>query len=50
MVQHAILELVAKTMENFVMPTLESYIIAKKKIDLWMSKSRHDTFVLVINS
>jgi lauroyl/myristoyl acyltransferase len=47
-VQHAILELVAKTMEKFVMPSLES-CITTTSFDLWMSKSGHDTFALVIN-
>jgi hypothetical protein len=42
-VQHAILELVAKTMENFVMLTLESYITTTISFDLWMSKFGHDT-------
>jgi len=51
-VQHAIPELVAKTMEKFVMPTLESCSIATTSFDLWMFKCGHDTFSLVnfINS
>jgi putative flippase GtrA len=48
MVQHAILELVAKTMEKCVMSTLEFYIITTS-FDLWMSKSGHDIFAFVIN-
>jgi hypothetical protein len=47
-VQHAILELVAKTMEKFVMPSLES-CITTTSFDLWMSRFGHDTFALVIN-
>jgi len=49
MVQDAILELVAKTMEKCVMSTLESYIITTTFFNLWMSKSGHDIFALVIN-
>jgi hypothetical protein len=48
-VQHAILELVAKTMEKFVILVLESCITTSTSFDLWMSTSRHDTFALVIN-
>ncbi len=33
---------VSKTMEKYAIPTLESF-------DLWMSKSKHDTFAIVIN-
>jgi len=47
-VQHFIPKLVAKTMEKFVMPTLES-CITTTSFDLWMSRSRQDTFALVIN-
>jgi hypothetical protein len=47
-VQHAIPKLVAKTMEKIVMLTLESCIITTTSFDLWMSRSGHDTFDLVI--
>ncbi len=36
-------------MEEYVIPTLESYVIATTSFDLWMSKSRHDTFAILIN-
>jgi hypothetical protein len=49
MVQHAIPKLVAKTMENFMMPTLKSCITTTASFDLWMSKYGHDTFALIIN-
>jgi hypothetical protein len=49
MVKHAIPSLVAKTMEQYVMPTLDSCVTATTSFDLWMSKSRHDTLALVIN-
>ncbi len=48
MVQLAILELVAKTMENFVMLVLK-FCITTTSFHLWMSIFRHDTFALVIN-
>jgi hypothetical protein len=47
-VQHAIPKLVAKTMEKFVMPALESCIITTTSFDLWMSIFGHDTFDLII--
>ncbi len=49
MVQHAITSLVVKTMEQYVIPILDSYVIAIASFDLWMSKFGHDTFVLMIN-
>jgi hypothetical protein len=49
MVKHAIPSLVAKTMEQYVMLALDSCVIAIASFDLWMSRSRHDTFALVIN-
>ncbi len=49
MVQHVIPKLVAKTMENFMMLTLESCITTIISFDLWMSKFGQDTFALVIN-
>jgi hypothetical protein len=50
MVQHAILSLVAKTIEQYVIFILDSYITTITSFDLWLSKSRHDTFILVINT
>jgi len=47
-VQHAILELVVKTVEKFVMLALES-CITTTSFDLWMSTFGHDTFAFVIN-
>jgi hypothetical protein len=40
---------ISKTMEEYVIPTLESCIIATTSFDLWMSKFGHDTFAIVIN-
>jgi hypothetical protein len=47
--QHAILELVTKIMEKFVMLVLESCITVTTSFDLCMSRFGHHTFVLVIN-
>jgi hypothetical protein len=49
MVQHAIPSSVVKTMEQYVILTLDSYVTTIASFDLWMFRSRHDTFVLVIN-
>jgi hypothetical protein len=49
MVRHAILSLVAKTMEQYVIPALDSCVITTTFSDLWTSKFGHDTFVFVIN-
>jgi hypothetical protein len=49
MVQHSIPSLVAKTMDKYVLPTLDSYVMVIASFDLWMSRFRHDTFTLVIN-
>jgi hypothetical protein len=38
-----------KTMERYVIPTLDSWVTTTTYFDLWMSKSKHDMFVLVIN-
>ncbi len=48
MVQHAIPLLVAKTMEQYVIPTLDS-CVTTTSFDLWMSKFGHVTFVFLIN-
>jgi hypothetical protein len=39
---------VSKTMEEYVIPTLE-YCVITTSFDLWMSKSGHDTFAILIN-
>jgi hypothetical protein len=49
MVQHIILSLMVKTMDHYVMSTLDSCVIVTTSFDLWMFRSRHDTFMLVIN-
>jgi len=49
MVQHAIPSSVAKSMEQYVIPTLDSYVTTIAYFDLWLSESRHDTFVFMIN-
>jgi len=49
MVQHVIPSLVVKTMEQYVIPTLDSYVTITTFFNLWMFKSRYVMFVLVIN-
>jgi len=49
MVQHTIPSLVAKTMDQYVMPALDPCVITNVSFDLWMFRSGHDTFALVIN-
>jgi hypothetical protein len=49
MVKHAIPSLVAKTMEQYLMSTLDSCVTVTTSFNLWMSKFRHDTLALVIN-
>ncbi len=39
----------AKTMDKYVFPALDYYMIATTSFKLWMSRFGHDTFVLVIN-
>jgi hypothetical protein len=48
-VQHAIPSLVAKTMEQSIILTLDSRITTIIFFDLWMFRFEHDTFVFVIN-
>jgi hypothetical protein len=48
-VQHAIPSLVAKTMEQFVIITLDSCVTTIIYFYLWMFRSEHDRFVFVIN-
>jgi len=49
MVQQAIVSLVAKTMDKYVLPTLDYYVTTTTSFKLWMSRFGHDTFFLVIN-
>jgi hypothetical protein len=49
MVQHAIMSLVAKTMDKYVLLALDFCVTPIASFDLWMSKSKHDTFASVIN-
>jgi hypothetical protein len=49
MVQHAILSLVAKTMEQYVILTLDSCVTTIAFLNLWMFRFGHHMFVLVIN-
>jgi hypothetical protein len=49
MVQLAILSLVVKTMDKYVLSALDLCVMTNVPFDLWMSTSRHNTFVLVIN-
>jgi hypothetical protein len=44
-----ILSLLAKTMEYYALPTLVNYTIVNVTFDLWMNRTRIDTFSLVIN-
>jgi hypothetical protein len=49
MVKHAILSLVVKATQQYVMTVLDSCVTTTTSFDLWMSKFGHDTFALVIN-
>jgi hypothetical protein len=49
MVKHAIFSLVVKTMEQYVILTLDSCVITIIFFDLWMSRFGHDMFILVID-
>jgi hypothetical protein len=50
MVQHAIPTFVVETMEHYVMPTLNYFVITTIiSFDWWMFKSKPDTFTLMIN-
>jgi hypothetical protein len=49
MIQHVIPSLVAKIMDKYVLPTLDSCVMATTSFDLWMSKFGHNIFILVIN-
>jgi hypothetical protein len=49
MVEHGTPSLVAKTMDKYVLPTLDYCVMAIVSFDLWMSRSAHDTFTLMIN-
>jgi hypothetical protein len=49
MVQLAILSLVVKTMDKYVLPALDFCVMTNVSFDLWMSTSGHNTFALVID-
>lgn len=50
MVQHAILTFVVKTMDHYVMPTLNYFVTTTIiSFDWWTFRSKHDTFALMIN-
>jgi hypothetical protein len=49
MVQHVIPSLVVKTMEQYVMSALDLGVIPIISFNLWISRSKHDKFALVIN-
>jgi hypothetical protein len=44
MVQHAILSLMAKTTDHYMMLVLDSCVITPISFDLWMFKFGHYTF------
>lgn len=48
-VQHAITSLMVKTMEQYVMLALDLGVIPTIYFNLWMSRFKHDKFVLMIN-
>ncbi len=48
MVQHAILSLVVKTMEQYVIPVLDSCVTTIIFFYLWMSRFGHDMFIPMI--
>jgi hypothetical protein len=41
--------MVAKTIENYVLPTLNDCITITTSFDLWMSQIGFNTFALVVN-
>jgi hypothetical protein len=41
--------IMATTMEQYVIPTLDSCVTTKTSFDLWMSKFKHNTFVLMVS-
>jgi hypothetical protein len=47
--EHVLPEMVQKTMGLHVLLSLEITIIVFTSFDIWMSRNRVDTFVLVIN-
>ncbi|KAJ7552447.1 hypothetical protein O6H91_06G055400 [Diphasiastrum complanatum] len=49
LVEEAISQMVAKTLERYVLPLLASCVTATASFDLWMSRGGIDTFALVIN-
>jgi hypothetical protein len=49
MVQFAILSIVFKTMEQYVILALDSCVLGITSFDLWTFKFGHDTFAIVIN-
>lgn len=46
--KHILLSLL-KIMEEYVLPTLVTYVIVSVTFDLWMSKPNFDTFAVVVN-
>ncbi|KAJ7538060.1 hypothetical protein O6H91_11G033100 [Diphasiastrum complanatum] len=49
LVEEVIPQMVAKTLERYVLPLLASCVTATASFDLWMSRGEIDTFALVIN-
>jgi hypothetical protein len=50
MVTKVLLDMVEKTKETCVIPTLASYIIYTCSFDLWMFRVDFDTFAIVVSS
>ncbi len=47
--QEALINLVQKTKQEYMLPKLKQCYFAKFSFDLWMSKGAHDVFALVIS-
>ncbi len=49
LLQSSVPSSISKTMEQYVILALDSSLTTTSSFDLWISRSRHDTFSLVIN-
>jgi hypothetical protein len=49
LLEHVLLEIIQKTMNLHVLPSLKTITIISTSFDLWMSKGGVDIFALVIN-
>jgi hypothetical protein len=49
LLQSSVPSSISKTMEQYLILALDSSLTTTSSFDLWISRSRHDTFSLVIN-